>query len=962
MIALKLPASQSDFSPTRRVIPGPVISARRGKGRWIGRGRIEVTQKLRSISTSVAETGPLWTTVEVLYTFAGDYVYRARLMLRPEDEACEVQEESTLPVRLWPAPRPYREIGTLGTSFWDQLAEDIANPCTRPCPISNFIFDVRSGFEPDRMITHSTSSWEIMDMPLASPTLKTYTAMRAANPFIDGGWMGVYDSTQDEMLGIASIDVTHWRVPDDTIHPAHRTPGASAEVLLVNSREDGCHFRFPIENLTRRWLLTVFSRKSARGLGMGKPPKCKPVRLDPDFESPLWTLRTRRGDLRLDKMKDWILDWPATEDAHPRVLCKSSDFAQVRDRVESVPELRATYEHTKHLRPADRYIMTGEASGLDAVEAITHAKELVQNVLDRGYAGPIYAIGLARPVRRYVLACDILWDCFTPKEKREARRVCALAAYILTDGDWWQYAYRPGETTYLPNFNVDVFCCAGLIGLFLSDHPCSSAWIDYCVERMDIELKNHLRLDGGGEENMGGYLMSTWTQLYMPALWALRHCGIRDYSTDENILAGGKFLLKIIGPPDPRDNGTRMMPPIGHHPNARKCFPFLSWLASFVKDSDPVLSSNLMWAWRESGSPVGNLYDHSGPTANPLTRHYIFHNPAIKETVPDLGSHTLPYVGAVLRTHGHTDEGSYLVLKAGRVHSHHDDDEGSFHYFGRGIPLALDGLPLRNGAPVEEHNVVSFLRYGQPTGIVEHFTTTPAADYVRARIAPRGFCCDPMYIDNTHRSGFVRELLLVKSREPGGIEYLVVKDSVTGPDACQWNLDVLSKKPSIESEGRVHFHGHPQFDMGLEVITLEPHKPKILIEQGTVNELLNTKKGRAQLPEGHVNWPVVEHWLMHLPAPPGTTFVVVLFPRRRDESSPTIHYLDREETISVTHDDGSDLIFLRPNPMVGVSLSGITFRGRAGIVQERVGERIVQPLDADRMSLTQDGETLAHVL
>ena len=599
----------------------------------------------------------------------------------------------------------------------------------------------------------------------------------------------------------------------------------------------------------------------------------------------------------------------------------------------------------------DRYLMTGEIGamgGLAAIEAATHGKALVDSILQRGYAGPAYCIALARPMRRYTIACDIQWASFTPAEKREARWVCALAAYILTDGDWWQYAYRHNETTYLPNFNSDVFTCAGLIGLFLADHPCADRWTGFLLTRMEIELRHHLRLDGGGEENIGNYLISTWTQLLLPALWALRHRGIKDYSADPRVLAGARFLLQVLGPPDARDDGRRMMLPIGHHPGARKCPMLFAWLASFLKEADPALAAQLMWAWQAVGSPVGNFIDHSGPAANPFTRQFIFHDPTIAAIAPAPASANLPYVGAVLCSHGGGEGSSYLFLKAGRIHSHHEEDEGSFHYYGRGVPLALDGLPHCNIATAAQHNAVSFARPGQPSGLVEHFTSSPEADYVRARIAPRAFPCEAMYSDDTHRSGVIRELLLVKSPAPGGIEYLVVKDTVSGPDDCQWNLDVLSRQPRLDPAGIVRFPGHAGagFNMELAVHLLEPVGATVTFEAGPLYEKLQTPEGRATLTPAEINRNVTEHWLMHVPAAPGTTFLAVLFPHRPEETAPQIHYLAREETLAIVHDEGRDLIFLRPNPAIGTSIDGINFRGRAGFVRRHGDSQSLVPLDA----------------
>lgn len=947
VIALKLPTSGNTTSRTAD-IPGPIIALRRDGQEWRGAGRLESPFAVAAIDTRIIEAGTLWTTVEVNYSFAEGYSYRARLILRPDDEVCEVWEESTLPVRLWPAARPYREIGSLGASFWAQSRDEIANPCIRPCATSNFLFDLHAGFAADRLVTHSTSSWEIIDMPLGLPALKTYTAMRPALASIDGGWLGVYNCKQDDLLGVASLDIAHWQSPDEQVHPAHRTPGVSAEVLLVDAPDSAVHLRFPVENLTRRWLIALVSRAGSEGLAK-EIPAGQPVSLAPNADSPLWALRRRRGDLRLDKVKDWVVTWADAGDAHPRVFCAPGDIPALRAKINADPALRLAYEKTAEIRCADRYLLTGEKSSLADIEAATHGEALVEGILKGGYAGPTYAIGLARPLRRYAMACDVMWESFTPEEKQRARRVCALAAYILSDGDWWQYAYRDNETTYLPNFNSDVFCCFGLIGLFLADHPNAQVWTRALVKLLDLELRHHLRLDGGGDENVGNYLLSTWTQLLFPALWALRQNGVKDYSADRYVHAGARFLLRTLGPADLRDDGLRMMPPIGHHPYARKDMPLFAMLAAFVKDADPELAANLMWGWQATGAPVRNFYDHNGLTANPLTRQLIFHDPTIPAIPPVVESGNLPHVGVVLRSHGLHAQGSYLFLKAGRVHSHHDEDEGSFHYFARGVPLALDGLPLQNGATAAQHNAVTFSKPGQPSGIVERFTSTPACDYVRARIAPRAFACDAMFIDGAHRGGFTRELVFVKAPTAGGVEYLVVKDTTIGPEACQWNLDVLSRKPEFLAAGRIWFPGHPEFEMGLEVIVTEPAGLTATCEEGFVNEKLLTPEGRASLSEIELGWTINEHWLLHLPAAPGTTFVTVLFPRRPGEASPTVEYLEREETLRITHTEGQELIFLRSNPSVGTNLAGVTFQGRAGLRYARGEREEIYPLDALHM-------------
>jgi hypothetical protein len=470
------------------------------------------------------------------------------------------------------------------------------------------------------------------------------------------------------------------------------------------------------------------------------------------------------------------------------------------------------------------------------------------------------------------------------------------------------------------------------------------------IARLEMDLEHCLHDDGCGDENLGSYNISTWMQLWLPAFWGLKHSGVKDYSDDPRIHAGARFFLDILGPPDPRDRDSiRMIPPIGHHPHLKKTAQVCAWIAAFINDKNPELASNLMWFWNQTGRPISANGDHSGPKADPHTFNYIFSNPWIKPAPYGQQSKLLPRVGAVLHSHTEGGKGSFLLLKSGSVHSHHDADEGSFHYVGRGVPLMNDGLPLMNvhyEPSAALHNVISFDKPGQPTGKVEKFFTSPACDYIRAVIAPRAYACDAMFMDNSHESGFIREILMVKSAVPGGVEYLVVKDRVVGPNPCQWNIDVLSRKPEILADGHVWFPGHDQkgFGMGLDVMLFQPDKPQIRIEEGLLGE--DYKAQNFSKPKEHdLEWLAVEHWNMHVPAVPGTTFTAMLFPRRHDEKAPEMRYFGREEVLSIKHADGSDIIFLRINP-VPLHFDRFIFQGSAGLVSTRNGKTVLSKADA----------------
>ncbi|OPZ83861.1 MAG: hypothetical protein BWY76_02090 [bacterium ADurb.Bin429] len=475
LLSLKLPSSA--LLEPGIPVPGPLQGVCLGDSPWMGRSRLESPLVFRSVTTRLVEAGALWTSVEVQYD-ADEGHYAIRFLLRPNATHCEVREESTLPVRLWPAPRPYREIGSIGSSHWSQALEDIAKPCLRPCPTSNVILDFADDFSPDRLITHSTASWEIVDLPLGAPSLKTYTAMRPALPSIDGGWFGVYDTRGDAIFGVVPLDIAHWGIPDDVIHPAHRTVGAHAEVFFIDVPGEGGHFRFPIENVARRWLLAVASRHES--LGERGPLDGTPIRREPDFHFPLWALHTERGDLRLDKVKDWVTDWPDAGDAHPHLLCRTEDFPAIHEKVLATPELCQAYEATRELRSSDRFILEGEPVGLAPIEAATHVKALLEAILKQGYTSPHYCIALVRTSGqhgdRHKGLSQILVDLKTPgvtirpvinlagrhewNEVTFTDAIIPRECLIGNEGDGWKQVTselafeRAGPERFLQNFHV----------------------------------------------------------------------------------------------------------------------------------------------------------------------------------------------------------------------------------------------------------------------------------------------------------------------------------------------------------------------------------------------------------------------------------------------------------------------------------------------------------------------------
>ena len=127
--------------------------------------------------------------------------------------------------------------------------------------------------------------------------------------------------------------------------------------------------------------------------------------------------------------------------------------------------------------------------------------------------------------------------------------------------------------------------------------------------------------------------------------------------------------------------------------------------------------------------------------------HLLVADPTVAPRVPVLQSRRLRGFGAVLRNHFPSDKETFLAIKASRIYSHHQPDEGAIHLFGRGVPIILDALhPDDPGSCYREdwHPIISFADgKTHRRGEVAEFRTSPLADFVAADIPVGPFLPGP---------------------------------------------------------------------------------------------------------------------------------------------------------------------------------------------------------------------------
>ncbi|OPZ83892.1 MAG: hypothetical protein BWY76_02078 [bacterium ADurb.Bin429] len=666
----------------------------------------------------------------------------------------------------------------------------------------------------------------------------------------------------------------------------------------------------------------------------------------------LWQLRYKYGDLPLNKVKDWILDYDEPQAQHPNLFPEAKDRAAVLKNIESLPGLKAHFDRMYNSSEYLRYFKTGEYKYKEPFDPFSGISCVREN-LDQGYPAYIYVLSTGQYVPGMIKFCDIVAPAMTPEDWKKMCRFALAGTYILADDDYWQYTYVKGDTTYLPNFNTCRWSGIGLAGLFFKDHPEAKKWVAFSRYYLEKEFAYHISEDGVGAENVGNYYPFAW-RMISELIRIMADRGIADYRRHPKYLAGSRFWLDVITPPDVRfATPRRMIPPIGNHPYSAPRFGLYEWNANTFQQVEPDLAAWSHWAWLETGQEPD--YHHLIPFTS------FFASKAFDAKTPPLTSKPLEDFGYIFRNHFPSDKETYLSFKAGNFYFHHDGDEGSFHMYAKGVPLAADGLELIGYTKARSHNMVEIPEpggkpddwwYANPRGgdIVAHYES-PVVDWAAGFFAKENNRKAEYIVPALHTTDWRRDILLIKAKDPEEAEYFAVYDYLNGPDASRWNLDVHSEEPVIEqAPGTLTTVRYPgirkaPFNVGLDVIFVSPASMTIVKEQGTIN--------KAQF----FQFPQVEHWFIRSPRGPKEDTFSILFPRRPEQPAPKVTRILEGKGCIIEHQQGRDIIVMSPTP-VTYKENGVEFTGRIAVIRDRAGDGSLTLLDGGKLSYK--GKTLTE--
>lgn len=905
LLAVRLPAVRAETFAKPVVaatLPAPILAFRSGNGPWLGAGRILSTNLVKALNIKLVASGPVYAELSYELLWADGGTYRATIQVIDQVPLAKVTEEY--------------DLGKLdGTQFWE--------------------LDLSQGWKPDRAQTASHHGNGGGDPTGRDVDFAGLMAKQPVQYLVgDQAWgklshLGIYcqaDRTVNPkafpLVGVVPLRKGLWRRSN-----ALEVVSPGANQMLV---------RFPLGVRRAEWGRDITSETSPfstqehepglsltygrRVWGLALGPPAIP---DAAGDRPFYQLQRLYGIVGLDRYKDFVLDWPDTKPAYPRLYGPHTNVVPGN----SLPALRQACQY---------YFSSPHASHHG-----TSANYLIAAKADADLAQP----GLV------------------PEARREIRARLALLAYLYEDAD--MMSYGNGHHHGNPNMGTARFwsgpCFVGL----LPDHPLFVAWREHMVQYGAYNMSTQVAPGGSYLEYGAAYHMHGFARTTngLPALQAAGAPGM-DRLLQNYLAPDWRYYMNLLTPYDSRWQ-SRMIPGLANsQPGNTEHF---AEAAGALAAAEPELAANLQWAWQANGSMKG---------ANAALA------PAgLAPKEPALTSQIYPGMGVIFRAHQGPQE-TYMLLRAGFQWSHWSVDPGHMVLVSKGAVL-LPYQPFQYGDSSDPaFDLQNTVRFGHPENVWPHgwgdstvldHAFGASVDYAWALTGFPDWFISPGVAPTWGNAANVtaagarkldvakkqtegafdwsRQVLFMKGRTAASPNYFVIRDSLPGDGALAsyMYLNLLGTKADVKPQGS-RIAVDTEWPTKLEILFAQPaavapdmseqrlplalHNANLgerVGAAGTISRNWVKKDGSPWAGAPAANQTHENHVILRIPGEPGAGSFWVLYPRAADEPVPQVALL-APGALKITHPEGTDYVFLGTSP---VSYEGedVVFRGHAGAVR-----------------------------
>ncbi len=997
-VGLRLPAGVKTFAPAVAAdqIPAPVQALRLADGRWVGKGWWQTGRLCRRYEARVLERGPVFVKVGLRYDFTDDTSYQATVELSAGQDLAVISESFDLSQG---ERYEFPEITQSGEKYayapphfdppeqamlWDWWGGAHGKV---PAPHAYF-FSFHAGLEPDSAEWYGRMYHEAAKPGDGGLRFDKEGRIISLNAFFQWGdedsiYFGAYNSQRPEQeVAVVTLRPGQWLHP--TIEPSPlgiiKQWTATNNLWIERSTAPDLWLKAPTCLGKRVYGIGVLERRpvdpNSPELAMleglratlgGVPPVAKQ-----GLASDIMLRHVRFGRLRLDEVKDWILDYPEPG-RYPRLTVPPGQLARLQTRGRALP-------------PANNFHYDGEIMYLQQSTPEV-ARRLLDHVTGRlatacrkvalhTWDHNSYAMDMSLLTRQVDVALGAP-EC-TLEQAALIRRYLAFLAYFSLSPDYVpprEAGYGWGSANMMEALRGRG---AANMAALLPGHPEGKRWRrflqDYLIANAKVKIN-----EAGGTLEAGAYGAMGVEFATLP-LYALANCGDDVDLTDvlPRLRAAARHRLSVMLPYDLRGD-FRPACTFGDSPYGAE--GSLAYLALLFSDREPQLFRQLAWGVRES---------RSGAAQEAAS---LLFDPESEVTPPALASEYFPGCGFVMRNGFPARDETYVSVHAeGHFVGHGHNDQGSFVLYAQGAPLMLDFasqyVPSLSAAWVHngtitfdhqetvrpcpgrdqegcwyqgklwsEHKVEPFTclepgmdprakSWAEAMAKVARFTSRPAADYAELTWDMGYLNRTPYMLQATHgqilgvQGGdgqmlqepirWRRQYVLVKSPDRTR-DYLVLRDYLSGGGKWVPALNFWCLADNLTVNGpRATFTGQHGVDM--EIYVAEPQGFTAVSHR--VSHVQGRELGKHY--EQTFGKPFQEEQiLLRLPGRPGEGFFTVLLPRKQGDPTPTFQALPDDNGVRLTFADGRvDTVVLCDQPreveIEGRRLAGSAFLATRG--------------------------------
>ncbi len=659
VMRVRIPASQVIHGDA----PGPIMQVSRG-GLWFGSSTLGFADdRVKRITTRRLEEGPLFIAYELSYETKGGARYVARIQCEGGLEFIRFQEDMD-------GIRP----GMRGafTSTWSELGVTHRQAPNHPFPLSD---EVRS---------YDDYPWETIDAPWRleplAPTegrlpfaLGVYE--RAPGNFRTGTFANFWNQHSGDALGLFIDKVDAWQDHEYAYEVESPTLQVRYHYLdgklfwkwpLAPGRRSTCiaFYDHAKDQLAMRQLEQCFQTVQQDGFSYGVPLT---------FTSHTLFLQNRYGTLDLNRVKDWVLDYPEGSRRPPALFSNgwAPDPAELERRVMTSP-----------------FVCTLPVSG---------TRQMAGH-------GPIPGRSIVNfspvPSRQVAGWIEGFNQCSAAMTNHQRKRITALFLFLayVHAGD----EFMPVVTMLSghPNFLADVKAVPPAMSFLFPDHPSAAAWADMWEKCVQLNTRFNTRPEVNVWDARGG----RWTENLGTYVWAflgpsvrtdflLRQYDGRERFISPQLAEMADWLVNALSAPfdgeseagfrnlkavdqgrewgvvAPGKGPRRVHPPQGAHSEQRFPPRSLWYLGTCLKHYAPLAAEHALWAARPTDPDAEASADRKEP------RDIMYQSPDNRGTNPHLRSSKFTGYGIVLRAAVETRNELSIHLQ--------QIDEGSNYRWGR---------------------------------------------------------------------------------------------------------------------------------------------------------------------------------------------------------------------------------------------------------------------------------------